>query len=279
MHWRGFRDGCRDCHEQEGERHHFTMESSPDLCLVCHDSVLESSHEHDPAREDCLDCHEPHGSQHAQLLTEVQPELCFLCHDEERVLEGEMHHKPVEQGRCSDCHEPHAAPHAGLLAKAGTALCESCHREVLDRLRDLPHKHQPLREGDCQQCHRPHASEHAWLLGKPFPRSLYQGFETGRYGLCFGCHEESLATEARTRSATGFRDGSRNLHFVHVDRAQRGRSCRACHDPHAGDNPFLVKQSPRYGSWQMPMKFQVLETGGSCAPGCHEAQSYDRETP
>jgi hypothetical protein len=83
----------------------------------------------------------------------------------------------------------------------------------------------------------------------------------------------------KTSGLTNFRNGERNLHFVHVNKSDRGRNCRACHDAHASPNALHVRSSVPYGSWQMPINFQQTQSGGSCAPGCHKPFEYDREKP
>lgn len=81
----------------------------------------------------------------------------------------------------------------------------------------------------------------------------------------------------RSRTATGFRDGDRNLHYLHVNRQKKGRSCRACHDMHASTQPFQLRERVKFGRWLMPLNFKKTETGGSCSTGCHKLRVYDRE--
>jgi len=83
----------------------------------------------------------------------------------------------------------------------------------------------------------------------------------------------------KTTGLTGFRNGTRNLHFVHVNKADRGRNCRACHESHASAQPLHVRDTTPYGNWNMPINFKRTETGGSCASGCHKPYAYDRNTP
>jgi hypothetical protein len=72
-----------------------------------------------------------------------------------------------------------------------------------------------------------------------------------------------------------------NLHFIHVNRDRRGRTCRTCHDLHGSNLPrHLAETVPFEGSgWAMPIGFRATGTGGACAPGCHEPQTYDRLDP
>jgi hypothetical protein len=94
--------------------------------------------------------------------------------------------------------------------------------------------------------------------------------------LCFGCHERDLVRKQVTSSATKFRDGERNLHHLHVNDGQKGRSCKLCHAIHGGTNSVLVADSVPFGQWNLPLRFVKTETGGGCAPGCHKPQHYDR---
>jgi len=64
-----------------------------------------------------------------------------------------------------------------------------------------------------------------------------------------------------------------------VNKADRGRNCRACHETHASADPRHIRESVPYGNWKMPLNYKMTNTGGSCAPGCHKAFTYDRENP
>ena len=90
------------------------------------------------------------------------------------------------------------------------------------------------------------------------------------------CHERTIASEEKTTTLTNFRNGDRNLHFVHVHKAAKGRTCRACHDPHATNNPKHIRDGVRSGNGVLPTNYKKTETGGSCQPGCHQKFAYDR---
>jgi predicted CXXCH cytochrome family protein len=140
-------------------------------------------------------------------------------------------------------------------------------------------KHGPIADGNCAGCHQPHGSDNTRLLQKSYPESFYKGFNTKDYDLCFSCHDKQLATLEQTANLTNFRNGERNLHFVHVNKSDRGRSCRACHEVHASAQPLHIRESVPYGSWKMPINYKRTESGGSCAPGCHKQFGYDRVNP
>jgi len=99
------------------------------------------------------------------------------------------------------------------------------------------------------------------------------------FSLCFSCHKRDMVQYPETSFATNFRDGERNLHFVHVNNKQKGRSCRLCHNFHGSADPKLIRDSAPFGKWNLPLKFVKTETGGGCSPGCHKPLYYDRKTP
>jgi predicted CXXCH cytochrome family protein len=289
---------CLDCHDpHSSSSSQLLIAPGAALCASCHEDTIEeiadSEYVHDPAEDDCIDCHQPHGGPNPYLLTAARSELCGECHDDvvEGAEEASVKHASVLQGdACLHCHSPHSSSEEAILKEPQIDLCLRCHNgserrgkpkpelaDIRARLDANPRWHEPIREGGCTGCHEPHGGESHRLLSKAFPPGFYASFEAGKYGLCFSCHEATLATSERTRTQTGFRDGDQNLHFVHVTREKRGRSCRVCHDLHAGDAPALIHQKVRFGKWMLPVGFEKAEAGGSCHPGCHEAEEYDRD--
>jgi predicted CXXCH cytochrome family protein len=217
------------------------------LCGECHDDIVELAeearvdHASTLTGEECLHCHSPHAADNESNLREPQLKLCLGCHDE-----------PVEFN--------------------GSKLANI--KSLLDR---NPEWHDPIREEGCTVCHQPMGGEIFRLLTKAFPAKFYASFGLEKYALCFSCHEQTLVTSKQTRSLTGFRDGSRNLHSLHVNKRRRGRTCRACHEMHASKNSFQIREKSRFGKWMMPINFRERETGGSCQPGCHRREAYDRQ--
>jgi hypothetical protein len=41
----------------------------------------------------------------------------------------------------------------------------------------------------------------------------------------------------------------------------------------------MVADSVKFGEWSLPVNYTRTPTGGSCAPGCHKPEPYDREVP
>jgi predicted CXXCH cytochrome family protein len=232
-------------------------------------------------------------SEQRYMLTSALPGLCGKCHEKTvRDLQAAaVKHSPVtEEAACMNCHVPHAAQESGLLLADGLDVCLKCHdkpvkdkdkkQEFADMKKVLaanPYPHGPIQNRDCSACHNPHGSPYFRLLTNQYPQGFYAPFFISNYDLCFRCHDAALATEERTTSSTEFRDGDRNLHFVHVNKSSHGRTCRSCHEVHASANPRQIAATVPFGNWELPIKYEKTENGGSCTPGCHALQKYSRQ--
>lgn len=289
---------CTACHDPHATEHRALLnETGPPLCLQCHESIKQSLEEkafkHDPVTDDCLTCHNPHGGGDPFNLTAGPPGLCLDCHDDvgEAVEEAVAKHDVVTTGRsCMNCHNPHASAFDGLLIDKPMNTCMSCHDKdqvspdgnvpaLAELMQSGAQPHGPVADGDCTGCHQPHGGANFRMLVGKYPPSFYAPFEEGQYGLCFECHEASAFASAKTKEETNFRNGEQNLHFLHVHRSKKGRTCRACHAPHASRSPFHLADAVRFGSWKLPLNFVKEPNGGSCQPGCHRLYRYDRNEP
>jgi len=286
---------CNTCHASHGSEYDgLLVASDPVLCAECHEELAaeieESDVVHDPAQDACLDCHVSHSSAIPKLLIAEKRKLCNECHDDvvELAETATVDHKPTTtKDECIQCHTPHAGEADPNLRKPQPELCLECHDEPVDsdgkklasigkQLAKSEAWHEPIRKKGCTACHQPHGGENFRLLEKSFPSSFYTTFSVEAYALCFSCHKENAFTKQWTRSTTRFRNGDRNLHFLHVNKEKRGRTCRACHDMHASPNPRQIRDTVPYGAWLMPLNYKQTEFGGSCRPGCHTLREYDR---
>ena len=239
----------------------------------------------------CTECHSPHASEQRYELKAPVPVLCSRCHEKTyRDQEtAQVKHSPVTETRsCLNCHNPHLSQTDHLLISEESDTCLKCHDEPikigqyeLERIGQLlaanPRHHGPIQSKECSGCHKPHGSSNFRLLTDKYAKETYTPFEKSKYDLCFRCHESTLVTEERTTTLTGFRDGERNLHFVHVNKVPRGRTCRLCHQVHASTLPKHIGSTVRFGEWDLPIGFNKTENGGSCAPGCHSSKKYERK--
>jgi predicted CXXCH cytochrome family protein len=277
---------CTGCHSPHYAR---LLQDSPFLCLQCHGDVVENKLVEDrhPPTEDCLNCHQPHASQVPGLLTQTPPDLCVDCHADQLPDSSEVTslHGALKEGKaCVACHRPHVSDFDHFLRTEGTELCLSCHdRKIEAGKRTIPNiaakirgrniVHAPVEAEGCLVCHRPHFSDQANLLNDAFPGKRYPVGEEATYQLCFNCHDSQLMTKEQVVDETNFRDGMRNLHYVHVNR-EKSRRCTFCHDVHGSPNEHLLQSETLFGQWELPIRYQPMEGGGACSPGCHERKEY-----
>lgn len=275
---------CTACHSpHESDVKGLLTRQGDAVCFTCHVDVqtgLKKKHVHAALESGCTSCHNPHGSANPKLLAEAGAGVCFACHDPiaVKVQKGAVIHAAVTSAKgCASCHSPHASDEAKLLVQPQKALCLSCHKTVLTKAMTV--EHGPIAKGQCTPCHDPHGGPYARLLVGSYPAEPYVAYTDKEFGLCFGCHNRDLLKYPDTGFATGFRDGERNLHYLHVNNKLKGRSCRLCHAIHGGDNAALIAEKVAFGSWELPLKFVKSENGGSCAPGCHKPATYSRKAP
>jgi predicted CXXCH cytochrome family protein len=287
---------CILCHESHSSwRPKLLVAEGTELCTVCHEEKIQLDrqmrHVHPALDEGCVNCHDPHSSDlPAQILAEPR-KLCVSCHEEieQLIATGPIVHSPVNQSRqCETCHYGHSSMLPKLLKKSPLDTCLTCHdREIILKdgrktedmvalLKENPNHHGPIRQADCSACHNPHASPYFNLLREAYPELFYAPFDLNNYKLCFECHRSELVSSKNGVGLTQFRNGELNLHYVHVNREDRGRTCRACHAVHASKNYAHVSESVPYGQWSYKVSFEPSDNGGKCGSACHKARQYDR---
>ena len=290
---------CTKCHAPHEAAEKNLLEGTVrNLCLKCHTDFAKSLKEarvvHQPVKEGpCTSCHNSHGSPVSKLLKKKMPELCIECHVKlgKKLAGVKVPHKPLQQeGSCGSCHSAHYSQDKGLLPFDEITTCLRCHdkdnlgnpplRNIKKELAGKKYLHGPIEAGECKACHDPHGSDDFRMLRGSYPADIYAPYKEGIYGICLSCHEKNLLRYADTTIYTGFRNGNRNLHYVHVANNRKGRTCRICHETHASTGVKMISnEGAKFGDWKIPINFSITPTGGSCAPGCHRAFKYDRQTP
>ncbi|MHB8875519.1 MAG: cytochrome c3 family protein, partial [Myxococcaceae bacterium] len=267
---------CSLCHKNKDPKNPGPLaKPTNELCLSCHEEfedILKRKFKHPPVQDSCTHCHNPHNARKKKLLLDEPVDLCLGCHPEISKLAtgSRVKHQPVTSGAaCANCHNPHGANVEHLLVKLPFDLCVGCHdREQTDPegkklvnfkklLEENPKWHGPVAAKDCSACHRPHGGDEFRLLVNPYPAKFYSPYDPRNYALCFECHDESMVKDAQTTTLTSFRDGKRNLHFLHVNKADLGRTCRACHDVHAARQDHIIRDGVPYGSkgWVLKLNY------------------------
>ena len=291
---------CKICHQSADPKQPGpVIKKGPALCLGCHEEfagVLKRPHTHAPALADCTNCHNPHNANYRKLLRQGPRVMCTNCHEKigKIVSSAAVPHKAVSTGaQCTNCHDPHGSTVEKLLVQLPFDLCVSCHK--VDTMSDAKGKklqnikvwldnnknwHGPVAAKDCSACHEPHGGAHFRLLKEDYPPEFYAPYDPRTYALCFSCHQEAAFSTAQTTTLTSFRNGAKNLHFVHLQQPGRGRTCRACHEVHASKQEHHIRDGVPYGSggWVLKLHYKKTATGGSCEKTCHQERGYDNRT-
>ena len=290
---------CEACHEPHaGKNPKLLVAEGKALCLTCHKEMGEqlaaSKVKHKPVADgECAQCHDPHASDYPMQVKAPPEALCTGCHTKikDAIKDAKYKHSVVTNDQaCLNCHTAHGSQLAKLMKAEPLDVCLKCHNEKIKTSdnRDLAglaelknpklDKHGPVKDGTCGGCHDVHGSAVPSLLIKNYPATFYAKYDADNFALCFTCHDKKLVEAKEAEGLTGFRNGTDNLHYLHVNR-ERGRTCRACHETHASKQPVHLRDSVPYGQWELPINFKKTETGGSCSPGCHKELAYDRKTP
>ncbi len=292
---------CGACHEPHSAEHRNLLAADgKDMCLRCHaemDIKMETMRlVHAPVEEDCQLCHDPHGTNNASLLIDEPMALCLSCHENiaHTIDTALTQHGAITTERtCLNCHDAHASDHPRLLRDDVMALCFECHNTEIEledgtRLANMKaiietgsSLHGAIAERSCVACHEIHGGDRSRLLAREYPSTLYYPFQESGYALCFNCHDKALVTHEQTTTVTAFRNGAMNLHYVHVKRDQKGRTCRVCHDSHAARREQHINDTIPFGpgGWELPIRYERVEEGGRCAAGCHRSLVYNRSIP
>lgn len=293
---------CNACHSPHvSEYKGLLYQGGKDLCLTCHEVRKEefaSKYIHEPVAKDCSLCHDPHGSgtiyhlrtpkdDDGKYIIYEKPiaELCLGCHRKldpevaEQIEKSTVTHKPVREGKCTECHTPHSTNYAKQLKAPLKELCFKCHPALGKVINESRFKHGPVRTSDCAQCHLVHGSNHKKLLRANYSEKYQGSYDPKNFELCFSCHSAKITEDPRSLD-TGFRDGTKNLHFVHVNRKKNGRFCITCHATHASDQEKHIRKEFTFKKkFKITLEYTKTATGGGCVVGCHKPRQYDREQP
>ena len=292
-----YEDGdCSLCHKNKDPKDPGPLaKPANETCFECHDDIqkiMAGKSNHAAAKESCVSCHNPHNAKFPKLLVEDSNSLCLSCHQSisNLVANARVKHDALTtDAKCANCHNPHGASVQHLLTRLPGDLCTGCHSK--DGLKDQdgkalssftkllaenPEAHGPVADKDCSACHTPHGGQNFRLLAKAYPPDFYSPYNPAMYALCFDCHEETILKDPKTTTSTRFRNGDQNLHYLHVNKTERGRTCRACHEVHASKQKHQIRDAVPYGpkGWLLKVNFTQTPTGGSCAKTCHETRSY-----
>lgn len=276
---------CNVCHNPHSSPNPHQLEArGNDSCFLCHEdrkAEFSRKYPHKPAQESCLKCHDAHNSDHGFMLSGDGVALCYSCHPKVKAHmdQATVRHTALDKGPCTTCHTPHSSDYPRQLKTHTKDICYTCHKDMGAKVRAAKNLHGPVQQNDCYACHDPHGSKNPMILKKYFPSEFYKPYATESYAMCFDCHNKDIALDKVTTKLTNFRNGDVNMHFLHVNK-EKGRSCKACHEVHAGDQPKHIRKEVPFGkSWMLPVAFTRSQNGGNCVVGCHKPKAYDRVNP
>ena len=243
----------------------------------CHPGLVEKKPPLPKGHGDCTHCHQriDKAKNHPQSGTKsftLAKDLCQGCH--QAVVDYSYLHSPVAAGDCLACHTFHGATDSLLTESRDHILCYNCHQPVTKE--GDTQSHGDVAQQKCTSCHPAHGSFFNHLLTGPYSAAFFNDYDEKQYALCFQCHKIDLLLDPDTSYNTNFRDGKKNLHYVHVNRKNRGRSCKLCHAIHSSRLPELMAEKVSFGDWEMPINFIINDNGGQCTPGCHAQAAYNR---
>jgi len=267
------------------------------VCVSCHLDLAwdftQADVQHPPGRHYCTTCHEPHGGRVRNLLRdETRLAECAACHED---FLRESQSKPFRhrhfdlRTECGFCHYAHRSGLGKFVKENSAESCLTCHdlgiamedgrtlENVKRSLQQAPVVHEAMEQQSCPACHTPHGSDQPFLLTEGYPSGSYEAYSIEQYELCWKCHDPALVGGKAGEGATEFRDGSRNLHGVHLVGLRRGRACHLCHTAHTSQKPHLIREMVAFQEWNAPLGYETFPDGGRCATPCHREKEYHRE--
>ena len=276
---------------------------------------INVKYKHKPVDKNCLECHDPHTSDYKKLLItglDWKMDFCLDCHSKVKdpkvkkkidltnwIKTVKVKHDAIyDKKECANCHNIHGSNNKGMLLKPQVKQCLECHDKEVEKketgemlinmakhLKENKYWHKPIKEvekkGGCAACHNPHGSNYPYAMKKFFTTEFYLEGMKLRDIMCFNCHKEKERFTLRNVTSdkiTKFRNGKENLHYLHTQ-GTKGRTCVACHDPHASKWPNMIGKYTNFNGILFPIRYKKTKTGGSCAPACHDEFKYDRLIP
>lgn len=245
----------------------------------CHPGLMAKGQNLPKGHEDCKHCHQEDKTSQNHPQPDIKSftlakDLCQDCHP--AIVDYNYLHAPVAAGDCLACHTFHSGTASLLAAPRDQVLCYNCHQAVTKE--GDTQLHGDVAQNKCKACHTVHGSFFPHLLPGEYSTEYFNDYDEKHYALCFQCHKIDLLLHPNTSYNTNFRDGKKNLHYVHVNRKNRGRACKLCHATHSSQLPKLMSEKVFFGDWEMPVNFIKNDNGGQCTPGCHSKAAYDRNS-
>jgi len=181
----------------------------------------------------CAQCHDMSVNERPdEPFEDISKSHCYACH--RVLLERKYAHAPVANFICTPCHSGEAPRSASASATRFPTpdpigpRCLKCHEEKQKRWRTKSYRHDPAGAEKCTKCHNPHSSD----VNKNFLRKP-------TWKLCTSCHADKSDKSAYIRL---FEERAKRGEEIYGRLLANGFACTDCHDPHASDAPFLLRE-------------------------------------
>ncbi|HXC06060.1 MAG TPA: cytochrome c3 family protein [Bacteroidia bacterium] len=213
---------CKSCHA-EGISNAL-LKPVPELCYTCHEDFnVKYTAVHGPvASGNCLMCHNQHMTKYEKLLIRPGQELCLYCHESKQVMANPLH-KKIGTITCTECHNPHGGNNRGMLTGSS---CYTCHTDFSSC---YPVLHGPVASGNCTVCHDSHSSA--------TPKHLVREGSQ----LCLFCHNSDQVYKSPAHA-----------------KVKNTSSCLECHNPHGGQDRFVLLNTIRSVRMPEPVYIAVI---------------------
>jgi predicted CXXCH cytochrome family protein len=175
-------------------------------------------HKNDQLPETCVECHDLQETGTIDPVGLKQQTSCLVCHINLLDKKAWKHSASINQ-QCYACHQQSVNPwKIGFREGKIDETCFTCHTGKKSEWQSSKHRHGVM-IGGCTLCHNPHGAKYR-----------YQLWAEGSLDLCVFCHSDKRK----------LLDKENPLPYVHG--IILGAGCTICHDPHASENPFMLKK-------------------------------------
>ena len=229
---------CGACHLPHVSKYKGLLRYKPEeLCFKCHRTfkirMTKAAYIHLPVeKRSCFKCHASHTSSQRFLLKESEKRMCISCHS--KIVNGyKFYHQPFKRGKCTVCHDPHFGDNV-VFVKNSNKTCFSCHSLSKIKVR---HNYSILSGKSCVGCHNPHGSNREFLVRNV----LHKPFEQKK---CRECHGHNKSDYACIRCHKSTENTFYHYHNHMLGKVE-GNFCLSCHNPHVGDNKWLLLDVPK----------------------------------
>jgi predicted CXXCH cytochrome family protein len=239
-----------------GDKYFLRLPGGYELCVSCHyrkpvkdrtrqvQSSLIYSMKSPP---DVMISHKPYFENKCKTCHEITPEsrfkpkalfLCFKegCHKPELVEKPFQHYKSVLEN-CYACHESHVSGYDKLLRVNEETECHSCHPLLREN------KSKNIQETDKEKSNKAHKAFAAYVKTSAVPVGDDCGFcHNMKHRVNIGTMDPGVCADCHLYVQKKLQDIS--FQSANVHETFKEKRCSKCHDPHASNYQYQLKNPP-----------------------------------